>query len=149
MSAGSSLLCSVLGFMKCFHIYSLILSSQKSWVMNRAESITPLVTNMNPRVQRGQGPKAKAALSSGLWLGGTMPSLPLERHVTVFRQFAPRWALLISTPYFATLFSRCETIFMLLTFRLCNLVHKNLQPELWYLVFHISASVMCCWAWGL
>ena len=42
MSAGSSLLCSVLGFMKCFHIYSLILSSQQSWVMNRAESITPL-----------------------------------------------------------------------------------------------------------
>lgn len=73
-----------------------------------------------------------------------MPSLPLERHMTVFRQFVPRWTLLISTSYFSTLFSRFETIFMLLTFRLYNLVYKSLQPELWHLVFHILASVMCC-----
>ena len=41
MSAGSSLWCSVLWFIKCFHTYCFILSSQQPWVTKRAESIIP------------------------------------------------------------------------------------------------------------
>lgn len=74
-----------------------------------------------------------------LWslTGGTMPSLPLERHMTVFRRCFPV-DLLISTSYFSTLFSRFETIFMLLTFRLYNLVYKNLSLNSWHGVPHFS-----------